>query len=61
MKLLIVCVGGFSEGANSTALPDWVDAKVADWVKLTVAKMNAAWGPAETVERGSLAFVHIPP
>ncbi|OJT14815.1 hypothetical protein TRAPUB_8609 [Trametes pubescens] len=53
--------GGFSEGANSTALPDWVDAKVADWVKLTVTKMNAAWGPAEKVERGSLAFVHIPP
>ncbi|KAI0634996.1 Metallo-dependent phosphatase [Trametes polyzona] len=53
--------GGFSEGANSTALPDWVDAKVADWVKLTVAKMNYAWGPADKVRRGSLAFVHIPP
>ncbi|KAI0353413.1 Metallo-dependent phosphatase [Trametes cingulata] len=53
--------GGFSEGANSTALPDWVDAAVADWIKLTVARMDAAWGPADKVERGSLVFVHIPP
>ncbi|KAJ2982618.1 hypothetical protein NUW54_g10728 [Trametes sanguinea] len=53
--------GGFSEGANSTALPDWVDASVADWIQLTVSKMNAVWGPADRVARGSLVFVHIPP
>ncbi|KAI0367223.1 Metallo-dependent phosphatase [Pilatotrama ljubarskyi] len=53
--------GGFSEGANSTALPDWVDASVANWIKLTVSRMDAAWGPADKVERGSLVFVHIPP
>ncbi|KAI0659004.1 Metallo-dependent phosphatase [Cubamyces menziesii] len=53
--------GGFSEGANSTALPDWVDESVADWITLTVSHMNAAWGPAEQVARGSLVFVHIPP
>ena len=53
--------GGFSEGANSARLPDWVDEHVAEWIELTVAKMNAAWGPADKVERGSLAFVHIPP
>ncbi|KAI0646140.1 Metallo-dependent phosphatase [Trametes meyenii] len=53
--------GGYSEGTNSTPVPDWVDAKVADWIKLTVAKMDEAWGPADQVERGSLAFVHIPP
>ena len=54
-------IGGFSEGANSTALPDWVDASVADWITLTVSQMDAAWGPAEQVARGSLVFVHIPP
>ncbi|CDO73906.1 hypothetical protein BN946_scf185016.g63 [Trametes cinnabarina] len=54
-------IGGFSEGTNSTALPDWVDASVAGWIKLTASKMNAAWGPADKVGRGSLAFVHIPP
>ncbi|KAI0718345.1 Metallo-dependent phosphatase [Cerioporus squamosus] len=53
--------GGFSEGANSTSLPDWVDEAVAKWIELTVAQMNAAWGPADKVGRGSLAFVHIPP
>ncbi|RPD65266.1 Metallo-dependent phosphatase [Lentinus tigrinus ALCF2SS1-7] len=53
--------GGFSEGANSTSLPDWVDAAVAEWIELTVAKMNSAWGPADKVGRGSLSFVHIPP
>ncbi|KAI0777503.1 Metallo-dependent phosphatase [Trametes elegans] len=53
--------GGFSEGANSTALPDWVDAQVANWIELTVFKMDAAWGRADQVARGSLVFVHIPP
>ncbi|TFK83619.1 Metallo-dependent phosphatase [Polyporus arcularius HHB13444] len=53
--------GGFSEGANSTSLPDWVDEAVATWIELTVSQMNAAWGPADRVGRGSLAFVHIPP
>ena len=42
-------------------VPDWVDANVAQWIELTVAKMDAAWGPADKVKRGSLAFVHIPP
>ncbi|KAI0746576.1 Metallo-dependent phosphatase [Daedaleopsis nitida] len=53
--------GGFSEGANSKPLPDFVDEAVAQWIELTVAKMDAAWGPADKVGRGSLAFVHIPP
>ncbi|KAI1798381.1 Metallo-dependent phosphatase [Ganoderma leucocontextum] len=39
--------GGFSEGANSTRLPDWVDENVATWINLTVATMDAAWGPAD--------------
>ena len=52
-------VGGFSPGANSTQLPDWVDSTVADWITAQTEAMNAAWGPAE--ERGALAFVHIPP
>ncbi|KAH9918748.1 Metallo-dependent phosphatase [Epithele typhae] len=52
---------GFTEGVNSTQVPDWVDENVADWIKLNVAAMDAAWGPAESVNRGSLAFVHIPP
>ncbi|KAF8877186.1 hypothetical protein BD779DRAFT_1558538 [Infundibulicybe gibba] len=26
-------IGGFSPNPNSTALPDWVDASVADWIK----------------------------
>ncbi|KAI0764830.1 Metallo-dependent phosphatase [Fomes fomentarius] len=53
--------GGFSEGANSTRLPDWVDAAVATWIERTVVLMDDAWGPADKVGRGSLAFVHIPP
>ncbi|EJF56970.1 Metallo-dependent phosphatase [Dichomitus squalens LYAD-421 SS1] len=53
--------GGFSEGVNSTRVPDWVDENVATWINFTVATMDAAWGPAEKVNRGSLAFVHIPP
>ncbi|EPQ53523.1 Metallo-dependent phosphatase [Gloeophyllum trabeum ATCC 11539] len=51
--------GGFSPGANSTAMPDWVDASVATWIKSETAAMTAAWGPASA--RGALAFVHIPP
>ncbi|KAE9398773.1 Metallo-dependent phosphatase, partial [Gymnopus androsaceus JB14] len=51
--------GGFSYGDNSTAVPDWVDASVATWIANETAAMNDAWGPAEN--RGSLAFVHIPP
>uniref|UniRef100_A0A0W0G322 Calcineurin-like phosphoesterase domain-containing protein n=1 Tax=Moniliophthora roreri TaxID=221103 RepID=A0A0W0G322_MONRR len=51
--------GGFSPGANSVAVPDWVDESVAEWISTETAAMNAAWGPAEN--RGALAFVHIPP
>ncbi|KAK7034650.1 hypothetical protein VNI00_012292 [Paramarasmius palmivorus] len=51
--------GGFSPGANSQAVPDWVDESVAKWISSETAAMNTAWGPAE--ERGALAFVHIPP
>ncbi|TFK47515.1 Metallo-dependent phosphatase [Heliocybe sulcata] len=51
--------GGFSPGANSTAMPDWVDSTVATWIQTETAAMNTAWGPAEN--RGALAFVHIPP
>ena len=53
--------GGFSLGENSTRVPDWVDENVADWIKLNVAAMDAAWGPAQEVNRSALAFVHIPP
>jgi len=52
--------GGFSEGANSQPLPDWVDDTVAGWIEEQTAMMDAAWGPADQ-RRGSLAFVHIPP
>jgi len=52
--------GGFSEGANSTAVPDWVDETVADWIEEQTSMMDAAWGPASE-NRGSLVFVHIPP
>lgn len=51
--------GGFSLGANSTRVPDWVDPSVAEWIVSETRAMNAAWGPAEN--RGALAFVHIPP
>ncbi|KAF8221591.1 Metallo-dependent phosphatase [Tricholoma matsutake] len=51
--------GGFSPGANSTPMPDWVDSTVAEWIKTQTDAMNAAWGSAE--QRGSLAFLHIPP
>ncbi|KAF9457688.1 Metallo-dependent phosphatase-like protein [Collybia nuda] len=51
--------GGFSPGANSTRLPDWVDVSVADWIESETKIMDEAWGPAE--KRGALAFVHIPP
>ena len=51
--------GGVSTNPNSTALPDWVDSSVADWIKSESKAMELAWGPADT--RGALAFVHIPP
>ncbi|KAG6834961.1 hypothetical protein H0H93_006076 [Arthromyces matolae] len=51
--------GGFSLGANSTRLPDWVDTSVAAWIESESRIMNDAWGPAD--KRGALAFVHIPP
>ncbi|KAG5647074.1 hypothetical protein DXG03_001444 [Asterophora parasitica] len=51
--------GGYSAGPNSTSLPDWVDASVANWIESETRVMNAAWGPAE--KRGALVFVHIPP
>ena len=52
--------GGFSEGANSTALPDWVDSSVATWIEQETQLMDSVWGPADQT-RGALAFVHIPP
>ncbi|KAK0473749.1 Metallo-dependent phosphatase [Armillaria novae-zelandiae] len=51
--------GGFSPGKNSTAVPDWVDSSVAEWIESETASMEDEWGPAES--RGALAFVHIPP
>ena len=42
-------------------MPDWVDENVAEWIKLNVAAMDAVWGDAAEVNRGALAFVHIPP
>ncbi|KDQ60405.1 hypothetical protein JAAARDRAFT_605439 [Jaapia argillacea MUCL 33604] len=51
--------GGFSEGPNSTSIPDWVDSTVASWIQSETTQMNAVWGPSEN--RGALAFVHIPP
>lgn len=53
-------LGGVSEGANSTALPDWVDSSVATWIEQQTALMDSVWGPADD-SRGALAFVHIPP
>ena len=52
-------IGGVSTNPNSTALPDWVDSSVADWIESESKAMELAWGPADT--RGALAFVHIPP
>lgn len=51
--------GGFSPGKSSTAVPDWVDSSVAEWIESETALMEDEWGPAES--RGALAFVHIPP
>ena len=53
--------GGFSLGANSTRVPDHVHPSVATWIERTVSRMNAFWGPADKVGRGSIAFMHIPP
>ena len=53
-------LGGVSEGANSTALPDWVDSSVAAWIERETALMDSVWGPADD-SRGALVFVHIPP
>ncbi|KAL4247635.1 Metallo-dependent phosphatase-like protein [Abortiporus biennis] len=52
--------GGFSPGANSKPVPDWVDSTVATWIDQQTSIMNTAWGPAEN-NRASMAFVHIPP
>ncbi|KAI0794828.1 Metallo-dependent phosphatase [Abortiporus biennis] len=52
--------GGFSPGANSQPVPDWVDSTVATWIDQQTSIMNTAWGPAEN-NRASMAFVHIPP
>ena len=49
---------GFTPGANSVAIPDWVDDSVATWLASEIALMNAAWGPSES--RAALAFVHVP-
>ncbi|CAL1709282.1 unnamed protein product [Somion occarium] len=53
--------GGFFEPTGSEPVPDWVDDTVAGWIRQQTAFMNAAWGPAENMSRGALAFVHIPP
>ncbi|PPR03658.1 hypothetical protein CVT24_007772 [Panaeolus cyanescens] len=50
---------GFSPGPDSTAVPDWVDASVGDWIKSESQLMDEAWG--HPASRGALAFVHIPP
>lgn len=50
---------GMTYGANSTAVPDWVDASVAGWIESETKQMEAVWGPGE--DRGAIAFVHIPP
>ncbi|KAL6299418.1 Metallo-dependent phosphatase [Sparassis latifolia] len=52
--------GGYTAGADSIAVPDWVDVSVARWIQQETALMDAAWGPAE-MTRGALTFVHIPP
>jgi len=52
--------GGFHPDPDSkTAVPDWVDSTVADWIKFEVLKMDDVWGPATF--REAVAFVHIPP
>ncbi|KAG6809314.1 hypothetical protein H0H92_000726 [Tricholoma furcatifolium] len=51
--------GGFSLGANSTRIDDWVDISVAEWIASETQNMNVVWGPAEN--RAALVFVHIPP
>ncbi|KAF9041456.1 Metallo-dependent phosphatase-like protein [Panaeolus papilionaceus] len=51
--------GGFSPGSDSTAVPDWVDASVGDWIKSESRLMEEVWGPSTS--RSALAFVHIPP
>jgi hypothetical protein len=53
--------GGWSPGATSAPLPDWVDASVARWIQSESALMDAAWGSESANKRGALAFVHIPP
>ncbi|KIM42442.1 hypothetical protein M413DRAFT_444857 [Hebeloma cylindrosporum] len=51
--------GGFSPNPDSTRVPDWVDASVADWIVSETRDMEKAWGPAKS--RAAVAFVHIPP
>lgn len=38
---------------------DWVDPSVVPWMKSELAMQERVWGPNKN--RGSLAFVHIPP
>jgi hypothetical protein len=49
---------GFTPGANSVPLPDWVDDSVATWIKSETDIMNSVWGPSD--KRAAIAFVHIP-
>ncbi|KIY48716.1 Metallo-dependent phosphatase, partial [Fistulina hepatica ATCC 64428] len=53
--------GTWSSGfqTNGSAMPDWVDVSVADWIKSETEAMESAWGSAEN--RSAMAFVHIPP
>ncbi|PVF97989.1 Metallo-dependent phosphatase [Serendipita vermifera] len=51
--------GGFSPGPDSHPVEDWVHHTVADWIRDETKKMDKRWGPPKN--RGSLAFVHIPP
>jgi hypothetical protein len=51
--------GGDSPGPHSHPLEDWVHPSVADWIRKETELMDHVWG--DPTDRGSLAFVHIPP
>ena len=53
-------LAGNTAGANSTAVPDWVDDSVALWIEQETKLMDSVWGPPGD-KRGAVAFVHIPP
>jgi len=51
--------GGDSPGPHSHPVEDWVHPSVANWIRKETELMNHVWG--DPTDRGSLAFVHIPP